>query len=335
MRVRTFTADTMAAAMSRVRETLGDDAVILSAKENGTGGAEILAALDSDLATEQADARIVASAPLDPADDDAGADLPAAARRLIRALAWHGLPTGLAERLCRAAVAYDGGDLTLALAAAIDDALAFRPLAAAPSRPTLLVGPPGAGKTVTAAKLAAGAVMAGIAVTVISADTRRSGGVDQLAGFTRLLKLDLVTAATAVELRHATSRGGSLIIDGPGTNPFDPADRELIAGLVQASGAEPVLVLPAGHDSHEAADVARVFVELGAQRLIITRLDTARRYGGVLAAAADGHLPLAAASVSPFVGDGLVALNPMGLARVLLRDPEMAMVDQDFLEDKV
>jgi len=93
-------------------------------------------------------------------------------------------------------------------------------------------------------------------------------------------------------------------------------------------------VLPAGHDSYEAADVAQVFAELGALRLIITRFDTARRYGGVLAAAAEGPLPLAAASVSPFVGDGLVGLNPIGLSRVLLRDPQAEMVNQEFLEVK-
>ena len=59
-----------------------------------------------------------------------------------------------------------------------------------------------------------------------------------------------------------------------------------------------VAVLPAGGDALETADIAAAFASLGATRMIATRLDIARRYGGLLAAASQ-PLAFAAAGVAP------------------------------------
>ena len=88
--------------------------------------------------------------------------------------------------------------------------------------------------------------------------------------------------------------------------------------LARASGAAVVCVLPAGLDAQESADPARAFAVLGARHLLPTRLDAARRLGGVVAAAAAG-LPLAEAGTGPGVADGLHPLSPEWLARRLER----------------
>ena len=46
-----------------------------------------------------------------------------------------------------------------------------------------------------------------------------------------------------------------------------------------------------------------------------------RRFGGLLAAAAAGQMAFADVGISPFVADGLAAINPVSLARLLLRRP--------------
>lgn len=56
----------------------------------------------------------------------------------------------------------------------------------------MLIGPPGAGKTLTIAKLATRSTPSGRKVGVITTDTARAGGIDQLAAFTKLLKLKLL-----------------------------------------------------------------------------------------------------------------------------------------------
>jgi flagellar biosynthesis protein FlhF len=58
--------------------------------------------------------------------------------------------------------------------------------------------------------------------------------------------------------------------------------------------------------------------------MIATQLDSTRRLGAILTAAQGGNLAFSLVSISPSIAQGLTALNPMSLARVLLRDPEQS-----------
>ena len=285
MRLKLYRAPDVAAALALVRAELGPDALILATRRVGDG-VELTAALEP-------------SAP-EPIVD--------AAREA--ALAWHGVPPGLAGRLL-------SGPLDAALAAS----LPFRKLPLETGDPPLLlVGPPGGGKTLTVARLAARLVLSGTAPLAITADGQRAGATEQLAAFTRLLGLTLVVASQPVTLARALARrqgGAPVLIDAPGGDPFDPAYRDLVSGLAATAGATVALVLPAGYDAHEAADLAGAFAELGATYLVPTRLDLARRLGAVLSAAAAGPA-LAEAGIGPGVADGLAALTPALLARRLM-----------------
>ena len=77
------------------------------------------------------------------------------------------------------------------------------------------------------------------------------------------------------------------------------------------------LVLPAGLDPGEAADLACAYATAGARLLVVTRLDLARRLGGVLAAAAAG-LVLTEAGIGPGAVDGMLPITPEWLAARLL-----------------
>lgn len=253
------------------------------------------------------------------------ADLMVAAEDLARILAWHGVPVRLNERLTLSAAGHGLADSQAALARALDEAFRFVPLPQAPARPVVLVGLQGAGKTMACAKLAARAVIAGIRVTVISADTVRSGAVAQLATFVDLLRQPMVTVDSPPELARAVERArdsGPVFIDTPGINPFDKAEIAAMRDLVEAAAGDAVLVMAAGGDPAEAAEIGAVFAEAGARQLFGTRLDGSRRYGGFLAATEDGRLRLANLSIHPYVADGLEAATARSMARLLLRNPE-------------
>jgi flagellar biosynthesis protein FlhF len=93
----------------------------------------------------------------------------------------------------------------------------------------------------------------------------------------------------------------------------------MLAELADAVSAEPVLVAPAGGDAAESADLAAAFAAIGVRRLIVTRTDTVRRLGGILASVETARLALSDAGVSPQIADGLVSLNAHRLAGLLLR----------------
>jgi flagellar biosynthesis protein FlhF len=191
-------------------------------------------------------------------------------------------------------------------------------------KPLLLAGPPGSGKTLAAAKLAARAVIAGIAVRLISADAGSAGAVEQLVAFTRPLGITVETAEGPVGLATLfTSKPAApetlVIIDSQGVNPFERSELAALGAQIVTVRAEPILVLSAGGDPRESAEMAEAFARVGCTRLLATRLDIARRLGGLLAAANAG-LAFTEVGASPLMAKGLQPLTPEILARRLLSE---------------
>jgi flagellar biosynthesis protein FlhF len=109
-----------------------------------------------------------------------------------------------------------------------------------------------------------------------------------------------------------------VFIDSPGINPFLRSDTAYLRELIEAADVEPILVLAAGIDPMEGAEAGESFARVGATRLLATRLDMARRLGGILAAADQGQLMFSEVTISPHVANGLVPIHPLSLAKLIL-----------------
>ncbi|MGB0213017.1 flagellar biosynthesis protein FlhF, partial [Algiphilus sp.] len=114
----------------------------------------------------------------------------------------------------------------------------------APSR-IALVGPTGAGKTTTLAKLAARAVSAHGAreVSLISMDGHRAGADAQIAVYARLLGVSLRVVRDADELRAALDACADcrhVLIDTAGAGPADHKLAALLPALAAMRDAQPV-----------------------------------------------------------------------------------------------
>ncbi|MCH8202590.1 MAG: hypothetical protein IH996_05755 [Proteobacteria bacterium] len=114
--------------------------------------------------------------------------------------------------------------------------------------------------------------------------------------------------------------GGELrLIDSDGVNPLSLPEMKRLSQFVRDSGAEPILVLPAGIDPMEAAEAAQIFAALGARRMIASRLDTSRRLGSLFSAASSGDLIISALGQSPNPADRLEPATASGLAKLLIQ----------------
>lgn len=287
MRLKVYQAPNMGAAMALVRNELGAEAVILATSASDSG-VEITAGVE-------APASPLPAAP-DPATESA--------------LRWHGTPAPLAAKLAR----HD-------LATAIQSEFAFSDLPCGPDdAPLLFVGPPGAGKTFTVARLITRLVLAGQRPYVITADGKRAGAAEQLAAFTRLLGLTLIAVDEPLPLARALARRpdcAPVIIDTPGIDPANPTDAALLRDLASTAQGALALVLPSGLDPADAQELAEGFHRLGTTLLVATRLDLSRRLGGILAAASAG-LALTEAGIGAGVADGLRQLSPEFLSERLI-----------------
>jgi flagellar biosynthesis protein FlhF len=317
MRLRSFTANTQPEAMRRVRDVLGPDAIILSSQPAEDGrGVRVTAALED--------------SPLESLTlEGAPGDAPGAATggavsldEISEALAYHRVPPALFARLVGAAAALAAKDDSLALGGALDSEFTFAAPPQTPTpRPFLLIGPPGAGKTATAAKLCARVRLASGRANLITMDTVKSGGLAQVTAFAQALGVELLQAPDIDALADAVAacpEDHFVVVDTVGANPFDTGDLDRLSLAAGAAAADPVVVLPAGGDPADCAEAAVAFAEVGARLLVVTKIDAARRFGGLLGAAQAGRFALMAASASPNIADPLLPFNPVSLARLLL-----------------
>lgn len=322
MRLKTFTAKTMKEAMQMVRDTIGEDAVIIATRDEADGGVRVTAALDPDARPAGDDMSAPQEKGFDDwlyADDD---DSVSVVEEITEAMLRHAVPENVLDHIVSAASVMGLDEPRSALNAALQNLFHFKPLPqGGHNRALMVVGAPGAGKTLAIAKMAARAAMNGLSVGVITTDTVRAGGVEQLEAFTRLMNVPLKTASDVATLQRAMadlSGVDQLLIDTPGANPFQPENIKDLARLIHAGPIDPVLVLPAGLDADESGEMARVFAALGARLLLPSRIDVARRLGGLLAAAHQGDLAFTDVSDTARVADGLVPLTPKRLTQLLM-----------------
>ncbi len=345
MRLRRFKAPSMREAMARVRDELGDTAIIVSSENLPTGGVEVTAVNerrgnapdtaepDTSPVRDQLELRLKARlrGEAKAASDNDTPTLGFTTTDLSAVLNDHRVPDLLADRLLQAANAHDSDDAHAALAHSLGIALTFQPIGEQLPGSIMLIGTPGSGKTVSAAKLAARAVLAGQQVDIITADAVRSGALAQSKAYADVLNQDVAEVRGADELalmldtRAELGRNRPCIIDTPATNLHDRAELDHTARLVQAcrgsdaaSGVEPVGVIAAGGDTEDMADAARLFAQLGCRRVIISRTDATKRLGGVMAALATARLAAAEFGIKPYLAGGLVAATPARLADLTL-----------------
>lgn len=309
MRLKSFHAKSMSEAMRQVRDALGDDAIIVSSKEEKGGWVKITAAVEQEP---------VAPAPAAAAKQP-DFDAETSTEIITEALLRHRVATTVSDKILAAVMTRPEKEPKKLLSAAIKKVFSFTDLSF--KKPLVLVGPPGAGKTLMTAKLAARAVMDDDKPVVITTDIARAGGVEQLSAFLNIMKVPLETAEDAKGLKSVLAdapKNAPVIIDTGGLNPFDPQEMKALAKILHVAETVPTLVLPAGFDAEEAAEMALTFGVLGVKQFMPTRLDFARRIGGILSAADRGGLAFTEGSNTPNVAHGTIPLSPDVIAGLLI-----------------
>lgn len=327
MRLKSFYAKTMTEAMQMVRDQLGPDAIIVATREeNGGRSVRVTAAverMDEAPSFDKKAPPIKKAVPDDYLQYDAEEDAEDAIHEILtETLLRHGVPGDISDNIISTATMMGLSDAQSAMRMALEHNFTFAPLPVKnPRKAMMMIGAPGAGKTLATAKLAARAALTNTKAAVITTDTVRAGGVEQLEAFTKLLNIPLQKARNATELRARIEEARSadiILIDTGGTNPFELDDMRRQASLLEAGTIEPVLVMAAGGDAEESAEIARCFAVLGVQRLFPTRLDVARRLGGLISAVGRSGIAFSDASNTPMVANGIITLSAQSLATLLL-----------------
>jgi flagellar biosynthesis protein FlhF len=309
MKLRRFTGPTMAAVLASVREALGPDAMILETRSLAAGGrgVEVTAAVDDApapaVAPTSADAvladevrrlsELVRALVMQASSGPSGRLAPELGH-VYAALLGAGVDGLIAAAFIEQAAARMacGAGLDAALAEAAERGVSFSD-ATCPARArravggprvSIFFGPPGDGKTTTIAKLAGRATVGGQRrVALVSADTYRIGGAEELGAYARILGAAHAAVGSASELRRALEGFGDVddvFVDTAGVAAADADRRTEIRALADGVGSvHRTLVLSATTAPLVGRRVCDALAELRPDACIITKIDEAPAHG--------------------------------------------------------
>jgi flagellar biosynthesis protein FlhF len=161
-----------------------------------------------------------------------------------------------------------------------------------------LVGPTGAGKTTTVAKLAAryAAQHGAREVALVTTDLRRPGGREQLHAYGREFGLTVLEAGSEAALHAALQRLRDyplVLVDTAGHGARDRAMVGQLNWLRHAGKVRTMLVMPANAHNADLDEVVRRFGFVAPEAAILTKLDETGRLGAALSVLVRHRLPLA------------------------------------------
>jgi flagellar biosynthesis protein FlhF len=161
------------------------------------------------------------------------------------------------------------------------------------------VGPTGAGKTTTLAKLAARARLEhSRSVGIVSLDTYRVGAVEQWQRYAQLLGIpfSMARGVDDFDMAVSTSTCDLVLVDTSGRGM---ADQEVAWPLLQCLplvtryDLQVLVVLPAWLRARDAEQVVRTYADSRPTGVVVTKTDESVQQGGAVQAALTNDLPLA------------------------------------------
>jgi len=347
MSVQVFVAANAREALTRIRTELGDDAVVLSTRDHPKG-VEVLASAYAALA--------LGDEPQTPLENASGSrilkeivHLKSLLQNQLAGFAWSGqrrrepirvallqrlFAAGFGSVLARMLVARLPRNLNMDAAHAWLRQVLIRNLLLVAQGEDLitrggiwaLVGPTGAGKTTTLAKLAARGVQRYGAqnLALISGDAYRIGAATQLGIYAELLGVELHVVNDAAELATTLKQLAAkslVMIDTAGFNPQDPRVAQM--QTLDALGVQRVLVLAANVQSGSIENVMSAYRE-GAVACILSKWDESPQPGAALDSLIRHRLPLAYISSGQRVPEDLYPPNAAYLIDRALKGGQIA-----------
>ena len=188
------------------------------------------------------------------------------------------------------------------------------PSSASGRRCVALVGPTGAGKTTTLAKIAAKAVIdEGLNVALINLDTFRIGAIDQLGRYAEILGVPMYVARDREEIARAlghASNADLVLIDTAGRSVLDEeATRRQATLLSNIPAVEMLLTVSAATGRVPLERVAARYQSMSPTGLVVTKLDEAGGLPSVLSVAWTVAWPVACVTAGQRVPEDIEELD--------------------------
>ena len=184
------------------------------------------------------------------------------------------------------------------------------------------VGPTGVGKTTTIAKIAGhAAIRMKKRVALISTDTFRIGGQEQLTRLGELLGIPTYTCADVAMLKDLVASlddRNLILIDTPGSSPSDLARLTKLETVTSAADAKVHLVISATTRSEDIKKIVSRFQRFSPTSVIFTKIDETDSKGPLAGDLLRNELPVSYLTNGQRVPEDLLIPSADELARYVL-----------------
>lgn len=282
MQLKRYRVATVAEALERARAEMGPDALVLSTRVVRAGGLRGLAGARAVEVTVAIERDMSDGRPSCPASRHSGAGEDPIVARLRAGGLDAGLAREVASTLPRAA---RRGASVVSLRRALAASLAGVAVGDEGHAPIeVFIGPPGAGKTTTIAKICAQErARRGRRMSLVAADAYRVGAIEQLRMYAEIIGSPFTVAHSVSDLERALSSGKPpMLVDTPGRSPHDAAARDLFAAIGRTRNVRTHLVMPAGTSALDGARILERYEDARPDRVVLTRVDEAETLSPVV-----------------------------------------------------
>lgn len=190
------------------------------------------------------------------------------------------------------------------------------------------IGTTGGGKTTTITKLAAICKLLFKAnILIVSADTYKVGGAEQLQTFASIAGIPFLTAYNSQELRQIIkqeSKRDFIFIDTVGRSQQRRQHILEIGAYLEAATPDITYLVQSANVSEKTfAEVLERFTPLEPNALILTKLDEAAGLGGIISVLRRQKLPLAYCTTGQKIPDDIETARAERLAELVLPSDEL------------
>ncbi len=184
----------------------------------------------------------------------------------------------------------------------------------------VFVGPPGAGKTTTIAKLAAQArARRGPRISIVAADGYRVGAVEQLRLYSDIIGAPFTIARSPIELDrvlHESRR--PVLVDTAGRSPSDVLSRDLFDVIARQRGVRTHLVMPGATPARDAERFLDLYAPAHPTRVILTKVDETETLSPLVGLLRERQLAVSFLGIGQRVPEDLRRATPAVLASCVL-----------------
>jgi flagellar biosynthesis protein FlhF len=350
MRIKKFKAKNFSEALSLVKKELGEDAIILSSegRKGMRSSVEVTAAIDyentegkalnlpdlsgghepgeiADLKNEIKSLRLGIERMR---DGGVNLNLPRDRRQMYEFLKEQSINDDFAFSLSEKASMIE--DLEMVMSAEINTSNDLANYFASDNkgmfrkrkRIVMVVGPTGAGKTTSVAKLACKGIKEGKKVGIVSLDTFKIGASEQIRIYAKLMGIPLEIAADAKDIKKSIKKLSNrdiVLIDTTGQNPKESDYIRKLQSIYRTGyPIETQLLLSASNDRDFLMESHKHYSSLPVDYIAFTKTDEARKLGSIYNMCRLYQKPVAYITTGQRVPGNLEFVNSKELTNIIL-----------------